>query len=100
MADWKFLLIPIHSFQDYWDSDSSEENAMYLQFSLILNDVSAFLVDGDYNWRETLTDVSSGQAQICNYFPVLDKCGIAIKLQQVSHLLDIASLFLLKAFEC
>ncbi|KAK8950501.1 hypothetical protein KSP40_PGU008211 [Platanthera guangdongensis] len=69
--------------EDYWNSDSSEENAMYFQFSLILNDVSAFLIDGDYHWKENPIDVSACQAKFCNFFPVLDKCGIALKFQQI-----------------
>lgn len=48
---------------------------MYLNFNLVLNDVSAFLVDGDYHWNDTSKEV--------NLLPVIDKCGIALKLQQV-----------------
>ncbi|KAG0474781.1 hypothetical protein HPP92_014467 [Vanilla planifolia] len=69
--------------QDYWGSDSSEADDMYLQFSLILSDVSAFLVDGDYNWREAPIDVSTSKAKFSSLFPVIERCGIAAKLQQI-----------------
>uniref|UniRef100_A0A452YV28 Uncharacterized protein n=1 Tax=Aegilops tauschii subsp. strangulata TaxID=200361 RepID=A0A452YV28_AEGTS len=61
--------------EEIWDSYSSEEQDMYLNFNLVLNDVSAFLVDGDYHWNDTSKEV--------NLLPVIDKCGIALKLQQI-----------------
>uniref|UniRef100_J3N503 PH domain-containing protein n=1 Tax=Oryza brachyantha TaxID=4533 RepID=J3N503_ORYBR len=61
--------------EEIWDSCASEEQDLYLNFNLVLSDVSAFLVDGDYHWNETLPEV--------NLMPVIDKCGIALKLQQI-----------------
>uniref|UniRef100_A0A0D9XMK5 PH domain-containing protein n=1 Tax=Leersia perrieri TaxID=77586 RepID=A0A0D9XMK5_9ORYZ len=61
--------------EEIWDSYDSEEQDMYLNFNLVLSDVSAFLVDGDYYWNETSSEV--------NLLPVIDKCGIALKLQQI-----------------
>ncbi|PNT67930.1 hypothetical protein BRADI_3g33740v3 [Brachypodium distachyon] len=61
--------------EEIWDSYTSEEQDMYLNFNLVLSDVSAFLVDGDYHWNETSKEV--------NLLPVIDKCGIALKLQQI-----------------
>jgi vacuolar protein sorting-associated protein 13A/C len=63
--------------QEIWDSYSSEEQDIYLNFNLVLSDVSAFLVDGDYHWNETSDGI--------NLLPVIDKCGIALKLQQVKQ---------------
>lgn len=62
--------------QEIWDSYSSEEQDIYLNFNLVLSDVSAFLVDGDYHWNKTSDGI--------NLLPVIDKCGIALKLQQVN----------------
>ena len=70
--------------QDYSDSDFAEEKDMYLQFNFVLSDVSAFLVDGDYHWTRTVPEESSAGQNYCNFFPVIEKCGIALKLQQVS----------------
>lgn len=70
--------------QDYWDSDSSEEQDMYLQFNFVLSDVSAFLVDGDYHWNRTPTVKAATEVNYCNFFPVIEKCGIVLKLQQVN----------------
>lgn len=61
--------------EEIWDSYSSEEQDIYLNFNLVLSDVSAFLVDGDYHWNETSDGI--------NLLPVIDKCGIALKLQQI-----------------
>ena len=63
--------------QEIWDSYSSEEQDIYLNFNLVLSDVSAFMVDGDYHWNETSDGI--------NLLPVIDKCGIALKLQQVKQ---------------
>lgn len=63
---------------------------MYLQFDLVLSDVSAFLVDGDYQWNQTL-DVSTDNLRIgTGFLPVIEKCGVILKLQQVvfSHILE------------
>lgn len=59
---------------------------MYLQFNVALTDVSAFLVDGDYNWSDHCPKVpakSLGGSNM-NLLPVIDNCGIVLKLQQVS----------------
>lgn len=63
--------------QEIWDSYTSEEQDIYLNFNLVLSDVSAFLVDGDYHW--------DGTSDETNLLPVIDKCGIALKLQQVKQ---------------
>jgi hypothetical protein len=62
--------------QEIWDSYVSEDQHIYLNFNVVLSDVSAFLVDGDYHWNETSNEI--------NLLPVIDKCGIALKLQQVN----------------
>ncbi|KAM6557396.1 hypothetical protein CsatB_004415 [Cannabis sativa] len=64
---------------------SSKELDMYLQFNLVLKDVSAFLVDGDYHWGEVPTKKHSTPAH-SNYvslLPVIDNCGAMLKLQQI-----------------
>lgn len=60
---------------------------MYLQFDLVLSDVSAFLVDGDFHWSQPqLTSPAgsspSGSARI---LPVVDKCRLIVNLQQVTN---------------
>ncbi|KAJ4951540.1 hypothetical protein NE237_028372 [Protea cynaroides] len=71
--------------QDDSQLDSSEEMDMYLQFNLCLSDVSAFLVDGDYCWSQNPLDTSSisGKSNGFSFLPVIDKCGIVLKLQQI-----------------
>ncbi|OVA12725.1 Pleckstrin homology domain [Macleaya cordata] len=73
------------STQDDCGLDSREEMDMYLQFNLGLSDVSAFLVDGDYHWSQTLIDMpgSPAQSNYISFLPVIDKCGIVMKLQQI-----------------
>lgn len=60
---------------------------MYLQFDLVLSDVSAFLVDGDYHWDHSQTPLNGSSASNlrigANFLPVVDKCGVILKLQQV-----------------
>lgn len=58
---------------------------MYLQFNLVLSDVSACLVDGDYLWSQThLNSVDdSSHLSGVTFWPVIDKCGVILKLQQV-----------------
>lgn len=70
--------------QDLWDSEHSQEKDMYLQFNLVLSDVSAFLVDGDYHWSESHVQMISNQSRNSFFLPVIDKCGIVVKLQQVA----------------
>ncbi|GMH29787.1 hypothetical protein Nepgr_031630 [Nepenthes gracilis] len=64
--------------------DSTDEANLYLQFDLVLSDVSAFLVDGDYNWSiDPLTQSSASMLNGISFLPVVDKCGVFIKLQQI-----------------
>ncbi|KAH7549714.1 hypothetical protein JRO89_XS13G0070800 [Xanthoceras sorbifolium] len=73
----------IHS-QDDYDRRSSKELDMYLQFDLVLSDVSAFLIDGDYQWNQTSTEsTASGRRTGASFLPVIDKCGVILKLQQI-----------------
>lgn len=59
---------------------------MYLQFDLVLSDVSASLVDGDYSWKQLSSkrSSSSGRESSVTFLPVIDKCGVLLKLQQVN----------------
>lgn len=59
---------------------------MYLQFDLVLSDVSALLVDGDYSWKQLSSKRSSGSGRESSvtFLPVIDKCGVLLKLQQVN----------------
>ncbi|KAJ0970742.1 hypothetical protein J5N97_018701 [Dioscorea zingiberensis] len=66
--------------QDFQDHDSSEEKDLYLQFNLVLSDVSAFLVDGDYSWGALPVVADQNKS---NILPVIEKCGIVVKLQQI-----------------
>lgn len=71
--------------QDDAEYASPEEMGMYFQFDLVLSDVSAFLVDGDYHWSQASlnrTDCSS-KSSVLSFLPVIDKCGVFLKLQQV-----------------
>lgn len=58
---------------------------MYLQFDLVLSDVSAFLVDGDYHWSENPSNKYDVSASISGvgFLPLIDKCGVILRLQQV-----------------
>nr|XP_009413254.1 PREDICTED: uncharacterized protein LOC103994598 isoform X1 [Musa acuminata subsp. malaccensis] len=68
---------------DYWECDTSEEKDLYLQFNLVLSDVSAFLVDGDYHWSKTSLDVAAGQTKNDSFLQVIEKCGIVVNFQQI-----------------
>ncbi|KAF3782527.1 Vacuolar sorting-associated protein 13C [Nymphaea thermarum] len=70
--------------QDDHDSSSVEEEEMFLKFKLELKDISAFLIDGDYSWGERSLgcSASSSQQNAKRFLPVLDKCGVVVKLQQ------------------
>ncbi|GAB2263603.1 hypothetical protein Droror1_Dr00025737 [Drosera rotundifolia] len=65
--------------------DSSDGTNMYLQFGLVLSDVSAFLVDGDHRWNNGPVAQSSTFSALndTTFLPVVDKCGVLIKLQQI-----------------
>nr|XP_027080056.1 uncharacterized protein LOC113703042 isoform X2 [Coffea arabica] len=71
--------------QDGTESVPPEEMSMYLQFDLVLSDVSAFLVDGDYHWSQASPDrtVGSSKHSVINFLPIIDKCGVIVKLQQI-----------------
>lgn len=75
--------------QDDSESSSADDMNLYLQFDLILSDVSAFLVDGDYSWSQTSWNSSadSNKFKVVSFLPVIDKCGVILKLQQVIHFL-------------
>lgn len=55
---------------------------------MVLSDVSAFFVDGDYHWSQHTLKGSahSSQSSIVSYLPVIDRCGVTLKLQQVYYL--------------
>ncbi|KAK1438468.1 hypothetical protein QVD17_04277 [Tagetes erecta] len=67
------------------DDVSRYETDIYLQFDVVLSDVSAFFVDGDYHWSQhsLKVPVRSSQSSIISYLPVIDKCGVTLKLQQI-----------------
>lgn len=70
--------------QDDYERESSKELDMYLQFDLVLSDISAFLVDGDYHWSENSNKFSaSAHKSAASFLPVVDKCGVILKLQQI-----------------
>ncbi|KAK6935059.1 Pleckstrin homology domain [Dillenia turbinata] len=64
---------------------SAEEMDMYLGFDLMLRDVSAFLVDGDFQWGDSGSNKSFrvNSSKDCNFLPVVDKCGVILKFQQI-----------------
>ncbi|KAL2233062.1 UNVERIFIED_CONTAM: hypothetical protein Sindi_1486200, partial [Sesamum indicum] len=64
---------------------SPEEANMYTQFDLVLRDVSAFLVDGDYSWSQASLSKLDGSSKysFISFLPVIDKCGVFLKLQQI-----------------
>uniref|UniRef100_A0A6N2K527 PH domain-containing protein n=1 Tax=Salix viminalis TaxID=40686 RepID=A0A6N2K527_SALVM len=74
----------IHSKDDY-ERRSSEDQNMYLQFDLVLSDVCAFLVDGDYRWSQTTPQdsASSVRSEGVSFLPVIDRCGVIVTLQQI-----------------
>lgn len=63
--------------------ESTEETLMYLQFKVVLSDVSAFLVDGDYFWSQT-TCRSAGPSYLGGntFLPIIDRCGVMLVLEQ------------------
>lgn len=73
--------------QDDYGGGSPEELDLYLQFNLVLRDVSAFLVDGDYCWSQSPSNNSAGCAKLngVSLLPLFDKCGVTVKLQQVKY---------------
>ncbi|KAE8055526.1 hypothetical protein FH972_012359 [Carpinus fangiana] len=71
--------------QDDHEGGSAEKVDMYLQFDLVLSDVSAFLVDGDYHWSQNPSNKNDVSADISgvSFLPIIDKCGVILKLQQI-----------------
>ncbi|KAL2987622.1 hypothetical protein AAZX31_11G038900 [Glycine max] len=67
--------------QDNYQQESAEDN-MYLRFDLVLSDVSAFLFDGDYHWSQVSLNKSAHSTN-SGFFPIIDKCGVILQLQQV-----------------
>jgi hypothetical protein len=71
-------------------AESNEGIDLYICFKLSLTDVQAFLVDGIFDWREHyyVSNGSTGDKKFQesnSYLPVLERCGITMALQQVSH---------------
>lgn len=73
--------------QDDAEYDSPEEMNIYTQFNLVLRDVSAFLVDGDYSWSLSTPNRidGSGKGRFISFLPIINKCGVFLKLQQVKE---------------
>lgn len=76
------MLQAVKRMQDGHQQESDEN--MYLQFDLVLSDVSAFLFDGDYHWRQISLNKSAYTHS--NFFQIIDKCGVILHLQQVKFL--------------
>ncbi|KAF7828516.1 Vacuolar protein sorting-associated protein 13C [Senna tora] len=66
--------------QDDHQRESDED--MYLQFDLVLSDVSAFFFDGDYHWRQISLNKSANCTN-SGFFQIIDKCGVILHLQQI-----------------
>ncbi|XP_073134921.1 uncharacterized protein [Henckelia pumila] len=71
--------------QDDAEVASPDEMNIYSQFDLVLSDVSAFLVDGDYHWSQVFSDRKGvvSNHNFISFLPVVDKCGVFLKLQQI-----------------
>ncbi|GER35434.1 pleckstrin homology (PH) domain-containing protein [Striga asiatica] len=71
--------------QDNAEYVTPEEMNVYSQFDLVLRDVSAFLVDGDYRWNQASLKRPDGslEAAFVSYLPVIDRCAVFLKLQQI-----------------
>ncbi|KAK4262505.1 hypothetical protein QN277_028058 [Acacia crassicarpa] len=67
--------------QDDCQQGSDEKN-MYLQFDLVLSDVSAFLFDGDHHWGQLPLNKSVDDTN-CRFFQIIDRCGVILHLQQI-----------------
>ncbi|KAM7253783.1 hypothetical protein ACFE04_031465 [Oxalis oulophora] len=66
------------------DDNKQGELDMYLKFDLVLSDVSAFLVDGDYDWSQSsFNRAGSSYFGGVNYLPVVDQCGVILNFQQI-----------------
>ncbi|KAL2636221.1 hypothetical protein R1flu_007700 [Riccia fluitans] len=70
-------------------TESTEEKNLYMRFKIKLTDVSAVLVDGDYDWKQNFDDfqqtLKEGRSdkKPVTIFPVLEKCGVMVALQQI-----------------
>lgn len=70
--------------------ESAEENRLYMRFRIRLTDVSAILVDGDYDWKRNFDDFHQAfkedkrDTRRATFLPLLEKCGMLVALQQVS----------------
>lgn len=71
--------------EDDYERRLSEDQNMYLQFDLVLSDVCAFLVDGDYRWNQTASQgsASSVHSEGVSFLPVIDRCGVILTFQQI-----------------
>lgn len=63
LIDNFFIKFLKHAQDDDDDDDVSHEKDIYLQFGVVLSDVSAFFIDGDYHWSQhSLTGGSGGSS--------------------------------------
>ncbi|KAK9698879.1 hypothetical protein RND81_08G137700 [Saponaria officinalis] len=71
--------------KDEHESKSSESMNLYLQFDMVLSDVSAFLVDGDYCWGKASLSENLGSSRLSgpSLLPIIEKCGVVLVLQQI-----------------
>ncbi|XP_068635813.1 uncharacterized protein [Aristolochia californica] len=69
--------------QDDDDLCSPEEKDLYLKFNVCLSDISAFLVDGDYQWNQPQHHDMSSSSEKITILHVIDKCGIVLNFQQI-----------------
>jgi vacuolar protein sorting-associated protein 13A/C len=71
---------------------SIEEQEMYSRFRVRASDISAWLVDGAYDWAQDKIEATSPESGMGSkgkearqgmILPVLDKCGLAASIHQV-----------------
>ncbi|XP_078437793.1 pleckstrin homology (PH) domain-containing protein isoform X2 [Wolffia australiana] len=65
--------------QEEDELSSSEYGNLIFQLNVVLSDVSAFMVDGEFSWTHAPNLVINSN----NILPVIDKCGAVVKLQQL-----------------
>lgn len=78
--------------EEHPDDLTPEELGLYSRFRVRASDISAWLVDGAYDWAQSRLDgaaqgeAGSGEAAVgqARILPVLDKCGLAAAVHQVS----------------
>ena len=74
----------LENMQDEDEILPSERECLIFQFNVVIRDVSAFMVDGEYSWSNDPMLPSTLSKHYKNgILPVIDKCGIVLKLQQV-----------------